>query len=50
MFLCTKCHGCGCVHFGGSYGPCEGCKKTAECIDCHCSCPITKPKKKKKGK
>lgn len=35
MLLCNKCHrDRGCVHFVGSYGRCEGCGKTAACVDC----------------
>lgn len=34
MFLCTSCHDPQCVHFSGSYGRCEGCGKTAPCVDC----------------
>jgi len=37
MFLCKKCHektGCKALHILTSVGPCEGCKKTAECVDC----------------
>lgn len=50
MFLCPKCapkYGCRNpdVHFGWSHGPCEGCRRTTLCVDCHCP-----PKKKAKSK
>lgn len=36
MFLCSKCHeSCGALHWGGSYGPCEGCGHVASCVDCN---------------
>lgn len=36
MFLCPDCHNAngGCLHFSSSYGKCEDCGKTADCIDC----------------
>lgn len=34
MFLCSKCHDPECVHFSGSHGRCEGCGRTADCVDC----------------
>lgn len=35
MFLCDKCHDAT-MHFDpfGSKGPCEGCGRTARCLDC----------------
>jgi hypothetical protein len=46
MFLCSKCHDPACtMHFSGSTGPCEGCGKTAQCVDCRNMAP---PKKRKK--
>lgn len=49
MFLCDKCHDPK-MHFSHySYGRCESCSKTANCIDCHYSqCPP--PKKGTNGK
>jgi len=35
MFLCVDCHPKEVCFSIGSYGPCEGCKKTSECLDCH---------------
>jgi hypothetical protein len=34
MFLCKRCHDPECIHFSGSHGRCEGCGKTADCVDC----------------
>lgn len=45
MFMCNNC--CTNFHFGGSYGPCEGCGKTANCDDCHCEQPRPIPKAKR---
>jgi len=54
MFLCDDCHkDCGCFCLSRSYGPCEGCKKTSSCADCHGSprkevTPMAKKKLSKK--
>jgi hypothetical protein len=50
MFLCEKCHkDCGCFTMSGSYGPCEGCRKVANCVDCHAHHTVkTEPKVKEK--
>lgn len=46
MFLCDKCHDAS-QHVGfRSLGRCEGCGKSAACIDCHysvCEPPKSKP-------
>ena len=39
MFLCANCHNPEHVHFSYSFGPCEGCRVTAECVDCHSNDP-----------
>jgi hypothetical protein len=43
MFICKGCHGkgkqYGCQfddHYGLSYGACEICRKTDNCVDCKC--------------
>lgn len=43
MYICKSCEkkekedeSCTYVHFGGSYGNCELCGKTALCVDCNC--------------
>lgn len=41
-FECDRCHLIATgrngsdVHFGGSYGPCETCHRSANCADCRC--------------
>lgn len=50
MFLCDKCHDPkNHMPFFNSIGPCEGCGKTAVCIDCH-DHNCTPPKSKRKAK
>lgn len=51
MFLCDDCHDAK-KHFDifRSFGTCEGCGKSAICIDCHFDrCYIRRTRKKKKG-
>jgi hypothetical protein len=51
MFLCEKCHPkkCNCWGISRSLGPCESCRKTAVCFDCHGSAPLATKKTKKKA-
>lgn len=36
MFICRDCLGAHFdAHFSYSFGPCEDCKKSAMCADCH---------------
>ena len=54
MFLCDQCHDAR-VHVDlfRSRGRCEGCGKTAACIDCHylrCDPPVRKTSRKKRKK
>lgn len=44
MFVCEVCHKklCSTQHMTFTYGPCELCRKEAECFDCVASTPITK--------
>jgi hypothetical protein len=52
MFLCDKCHDPE-QHIAlfRSYGRCEGCGKTAPCIDCHImNCHPVKKKQTTAGK
>lgn len=48
MFLCKRCHDPECLHFSGSHGRCEGCGKTADCVDCLAYKRKPKPKRKPK--
>lgn len=44
MFVCGECHKklCSTEHSTISLGPCELCRKEAECVDCVASRPLTK--------
>jgi len=55
MFLCERCHPKTCRmgdFHSRSYGPCEGCRRTSNCVDCHDRSPIQAwhaPRKPKPG-
>ena len=49
MIVCEACHNKQVSHLSGSYGPCEGCGKVADCHNCYCSDPWDHSKDKKKS-